>query len=135
MNSAHTAQQNPDDDDDARRPFTVGLTRSPDHVLLPMWPMLRADVSPAARCLVPLIIANSYRVFGDQAYRLTTDVASTVIGADWQSAMAELVRIGFLSEDGTTFHSEAPLEYRGPRNLGEACELYRDFDSSSVDGG
>lgn len=124
MQDSSDSQQRSVDD----HPVRVSLGVAPSKIDLPLWPMLRADVSPAARCLVPLIIATSYRVHGDHAYTLTPEVASTLIGGDYEAALADLVRIGFLSLNGTsiTYYSRPPLGYEGPRDLGEACALYGD---------
>jgi hypothetical protein len=126
MHDSSNSQQHSVDD----RPFRVSLGVAPSEIDLPLWPMLRADVSPAARCLVPLIIANCYRVHGDHASTLTSDVASVLIGADYTATVAELVRIGFLSLDGSsiTYCPQPPHGYEGPQNLSEACALYGDSD-------
>lgn len=123
--------------DDGRRPFRVFGGESPQDIQMPMWPMLRADVSPAARCLVPLIIANSYRVADDQAPVLTTEIISRMIGTNYEAAVDELTRIGFLTVHGAslTFHAQPPAGYEGPCNLGEACVLYGDSDLFGPEGG
>jgi hypothetical protein len=126
MEDSSTSPQSLDED----RPFSVSLGVAPDKIDLPLWPMLRADVSAAAQCLVPLLIVNSYRVFGDQAPNLTVDIASRLIGADDEAAVADLVRIGFLSVNGAslTYRLQPPLGYEGPRDLSEACALYGDSE-------
>lgn len=129
QDSADVPQPSPAEDD-GWQPVATYAGMSPSEIQLPMWPMLRADVSAAARCLVPLLIANCCRVHEAQAPTFTSSVASTLIGADDMAAIAELMKIGFLTKSGTTYvlQTAPPANYRGPRNLAEACALYRGTD-------
>lgn len=112
--------------DDSRRPIEVFAGQWSDSVSLPLWPMLHPDLSAQARCLVPLIIAAAERVYGHSRSPLVPDVASTIIGGDFTTALAELATIGFVElHDGRVrFRSSPPLGFAGPRNLGEATRHY-----------